>query len=184
MSATNAAVRESKGRSENANSPGLVVPSGKSTSARSRSSEKPTLNKPSCTGRSSVGSASTFLFETTLTLSQTPIETFCLSKSRIVGAAESALFSPPQGERAIVSSPEPQAPPPPPPAAGGEIQDFVDGQGESALGRRDCYARPFREYLGFSAGLDFETKIMVKENAPELLARTLPRPNGNRRSWP
>lgn len=32
-----------------------------------------------------------------------------------------------------------------------------------------CYARPTHEYLGFSAGLDFETKIMVKENAPELL---------------
>src|SRR5215210_3942490 len=29
-----------------------------------------------------------------------------------------------------------------------------------------CYARPTHEYLGFSAGLDFETKIMVKENAP------------------
>ena len=33
-----------------------------------------------------------------------------------------------------------------------------------------CYARPTHEYLGFSAGLDFETKIMVKEDAPELLA--------------
>ncbi len=32
-----------------------------------------------------------------------------------------------------------------------------------------CYARPTHEYLGFSAGLDFETKIMVKENAPDLL---------------
>lgn len=32
-----------------------------------------------------------------------------------------------------------------------------------------CYARPTHEYLGFSAGLDFETKIMVKENAAELL---------------
>ena len=32
-----------------------------------------------------------------------------------------------------------------------------------------CYARPFHEYLGFSAGLDFETRIMVKELAPELL---------------
>src|SRR5688572_3652206 len=31
-----------------------------------------------------------------------------------------------------------------------------------------CFARPFHEYLGFSAGLDFETKIMVKEDAPEL----------------
>src|SRR5213080_3510170 len=26
-----------------------------------------------------------------------------------------------------------------------------------------CYARPFHEFLGFSAGLDFETKILVKE---------------------
>lgn len=32
-----------------------------------------------------------------------------------------------------------------------------------------CYARPTHEYLGFSPGLDFETKIMVKEDAPELL---------------
>jgi DNA repair photolyase len=34
-----------------------------------------------------------------------------------------------------------------------------------------CYARPYHEYLGFSAGLDFETKIMVKRDAPELLRR-------------
>src|SRR6266496_2007633 len=39
-----------------------------------------------------------------------------------------------------------------------------------------CYARPFHEYLGFSAGLDFETKIMVKEDAPELLRRELSSP--------
>ncbi len=36
-----------------------------------------------------------------------------------------------------------------------------------------CYARPTHEYLGFSAGLDFETRIVVKENAPELLRREL-----------
>jgi DNA repair photolyase len=36
-----------------------------------------------------------------------------------------------------------------------------------------CYARPSHEYLGFSAGLDFETKIMVKEDAPELLRQQL-----------
>jgi DNA repair photolyase len=36
-----------------------------------------------------------------------------------------------------------------------------------------CYARNTHEYLGFSAGLDFESKIMVKENAPELLRREL-----------
>ncbi len=36
-----------------------------------------------------------------------------------------------------------------------------------------CYARPTHEYLGFSAGLDFETRIMVKRDAPELLRREL-----------
>jgi DNA repair photolyase len=36
-----------------------------------------------------------------------------------------------------------------------------------------CYARPYHEYLGFSSGLDFETKILVKEDAPELLRREL-----------
>jgi DNA repair photolyase len=39
-----------------------------------------------------------------------------------------------------------------------------------------CYARPTHEYLGFSAGLDFETKIMVKRRAPELLRAELSRP--------
>src|SRR5579864_5038372 len=39
-----------------------------------------------------------------------------------------------------------------------------------------CYARPTHEYLGFSAGLDFETKIMVKEDAPALLRRELAAP--------
>ena len=41
-----------------------------------------------------------------------------------------------------------------------------------------CFARPSHEYLGFSAGLDFETKIMVKEDAPELLSAEL-----SKRSW-
>jgi DNA repair photolyase len=41
-----------------------------------------------------------------------------------------------------------------------------------------CYARPTHEYLGFSAGLDFETKILVKEDAPELLRKELAK-----RSW-
>ena len=36
-----------------------------------------------------------------------------------------------------------------------------------------CFARPNHEYLGFSAGLDFETKILVKEDAPELLRKEL-----------
>ncbi|NIP31535.1 MAG: PA0069 family radical SAM protein [Candidatus Dadabacteria bacterium] len=36
-----------------------------------------------------------------------------------------------------------------------------------------CYARPTHEYLGLSAGLDFETKIFVKINAPDLLSKEL-----------
>lgn len=39
-----------------------------------------------------------------------------------------------------------------------------------------CYARPTHEYLGFSAGLDFETKILVKEDAPDLLRHELSSP--------
>lgn len=40
-----------------------------------------------------------------------------------------------------------------------------------------CYARPYHEYLGFSSGLDFETKIMVKLRAPELLRAALTAPS-------
>ena len=36
-----------------------------------------------------------------------------------------------------------------------------------------CYARPTHEYLGFSAGLDFESRILVKQEAPELLRKAL-----------
>ena len=39
-----------------------------------------------------------------------------------------------------------------------------------------CYARPTHEYLGFSAGLDFESKIMVKTSAPELLRAEMESP--------
>jgi DNA repair photolyase len=39
-----------------------------------------------------------------------------------------------------------------------------------------CYARPTHEYLGFSAGLDFESKIMVKTDGPELLRAELESP--------
>jgi DNA repair photolyase len=41
-----------------------------------------------------------------------------------------------------------------------------------------CYARPSHQYLGFGAGTDFERKIVVKVNAPEVLARELAK-----RSW-
>jgi DNA repair photolyase len=39
-----------------------------------------------------------------------------------------------------------------------------------------CYARNAHEYLGFSAGLDFEQKIVVKRNAAQLLRKFLMRP--------
>jgi DNA repair photolyase len=41
-----------------------------------------------------------------------------------------------------------------------------------------CYARPTHEYLGFSAGIDFETRILVKHDAPELLRQAL-----SKKSW-
>lgn len=40
-----------------------------------------------------------------------------------------------------------------------------------------CYARPTHEYLGFGAGTDFESKIVVKKNAPALLRQAFDRPS-------
>ena len=42
-----------------------------------------------------------------------------------------------------------------------------------------CFARPTHEYLGLSAGLDFEAKIFVKNEAPELLRAALAAPSWN-----
>lgn len=39
-----------------------------------------------------------------------------------------------------------------------------------------CYARNAHEYWGYSAGLDFESKILVKQNAPKLLRQFLQKP--------
>lgn len=39
-----------------------------------------------------------------------------------------------------------------------------------------CYARNTHEYYGYSAGIDFESKIMVKQNAPELLRKFFDNP--------
>lgn len=41
-----------------------------------------------------------------------------------------------------------------------------------------CYARNSHEYWGFSAGIDFESKIIVKENAPQLLEKEI-----NKKNW-
>jgi DNA repair photolyase len=54
--------------------------------------------------------------------------------------------------------------------------DMTTGTGDfiaNGVVSHNCYARPTHEYLGFSAGLDFESKILVKEDAPELLRREL-----------
>ncbi|HUF61658.1 MAG TPA: PA0069 family radical SAM protein [Verrucomicrobiales bacterium] len=39
-----------------------------------------------------------------------------------------------------------------------------------------CYARPYHEFLGMDAGLDFESKIVIKERAAELLEKELSNP--------
>jgi DNA repair photolyase len=43
-----------------------------------------------------------------------------------------------------------------------------------------CYARPTHQYLAFGAGSDFERRIVVKVNAPEVLALQLARPSWRR----
>lgn len=43
-----------------------------------------------------------------------------------------------------------------------------------------CYARPSHQYLGYGAGTDFDTRIVVKVNAPEALRRELSRPSWTR----
>ncbi|UIN23288.1 PA0069 family radical SAM protein [Herbaspirillum frisingense] len=40
-----------------------------------------------------------------------------------------------------------------------------------------CFARPSHSYLGLSPGLDFESRLVAKTNAPELLLRELARPS-------
>ena len=47
----------------------------------------------------------------------------------------------------------------------------------AGLATHNCYARPTHEYLGFSSGLDFETRIVVKHDLPELLRAALMRPS-------
>jgi DNA repair photolyase len=56
------------------------------------------------------------------------------------------------------------------------LYDITTGTGDfiaNGVVSHNCFARPSHEYLGFSAGLDFETRILVKEDAPELLRREL-----------
>ncbi len=60
-----------------------------------------------------------------------------------------------------------------------ELYDIATGTGDfiaDGVVSHNCYARPTHEYMGLSAGLDFETKILVKENAPTLLRKELSSP--------
>ena len=106
-----------------------------------------------------------------------------------------ALFNPPNRFEHLHIVPDPDCPPEEQPHP--RTQFFPD-HSESLLTKNDspdlpftwglnayrgcehgcayCYARPYHEYLGWSSGLDFETKIMVKLRAPELLRRELTAP--------
>lgn len=56
------------------------------------------------------------------------------------------------------------------------LYDITTGTGDfiaNGVVSHNCYARPTHEYLGFSAGLDFETKVLVKAEAPQLLRAEL-----------
>jgi DNA repair photolyase len=61
------------------------------------------------------------------------------------------------------------------------LYDITTGTGDfiaDGVVSHNCYARTSHEYLGFGAGTDFDRKIVVKVNAPELLRAQL-----SRRSW-
>lgn len=60
--------------------------------------------------------------------------------------------------------------------------DITTGTGDfiaNGVVSHNCYARPTHEYLGLSAGLDFESRILVKQDAPELLKGELSSPRWN-----
>jgi DNA repair photolyase len=73
-----------------------------------------------------------------------------------------------RGARLGVVSVEPLGPRP--------LFDITTGTGDfiaNGVVSHNCFARPTHEWLGLSAGLDFETKIFVKEDAPELLREAI-----------
>jgi DNA repair photolyase len=61
------------------------------------------------------------------------------------------------------------------------LYDLTTGTGDFVANgtiAHNCFARPSHTYLNFDAGRDFERKIVVKVNAPEVLRREL-----RRKSW-
>jgi DNA repair photolyase len=60
------------------------------------------------------------------------------------------------------------------------LYDMTTGTGDyiaNGTVNHNCFARPSHTYLNFDAGRDFETKIVVKVNAVEVLRRELRRPS-------
>ncbi len=60
-----------------------------------------------------------------------------------------------------------------------KLFDITTGTGDfiaDGVVSHNCYARPTHEYLGLSAGLDFESKVLVKEDAPALLRKQISSP--------
>src|SRR5512146_1165234 len=117
-------------------------------------------------------------------------------KALPVVRARGAATSPPNRFEEIAYRPDPEARDPDDPAPQTRIlrdatrtviahNDSPDVGFDSSInpyrgcehGCAYCFARPFHEYLGFSAGLDFETKILAKPDAAELLRRELMKPS-------
>lgn len=104
-------------------------------------------------------------------------------------------LNPPNRFEPVILAPDPDCPPDERPHP--RTQFYIDGS-QSILTKNDspdipfsfglnpyrgcehgcayCFARPYHEYLGWSSGLDFETKIMVKKRAPQLLRAELSSP--------
>lgn len=103
-----------------------------------------------------------------------------------------AGFNPPNRFERLHVAPDPDAPPE---EQGNPRTEFFSDATESLLTKNDspdvgfsyglnsyrgcehgcayCFARPYHEYLGWGCGLDFESKILVKLRAPELLRAEL-----------
>ena len=61
-----------------------------------------------------------------------------------------------------------------------ELHDITTGTEDfiaNGVVSHNCYARPTHEYLDMGAGTDFDTKIVVKRNAAELLRETFEKPS-------
>lgn len=106
-----------------------------------------------------------------------------------------ASFNPPNRFERLHVEPDPDGPPEERPNP--RTQFFLDAT-ETVLARNEspdvgftyglnpyrgcehgcayCFARPYHEYLGWGSGLDFESRILVKLRAPELLRRELSAP--------